>query len=208
VLLALIFAAPVIRVPLMVLLNPLAAYLLMPARMDALFAGVLAAWLMRSPPHAKAIERHRALLWIAFAVLLLGVVLASVGSRQYRVSKQTIEYFWMAAFYLVILLLVASARTHRPWIAMASAPLRWAGIGAYTLFLFHFPVLLTMPRFVTSGWVVPASLAVLLPIAFLSWHLIEKPLIALGHRLFPYRAAAAAPMPLEQLSPAVGPSPR
>jgi peptidoglycan/LPS O-acetylase OafA/YrhL len=162
VLLALIALAPVIRVVLMTHLSPLAAYILMPARMDTLFAGVLAAWLMRSRPHAEAIARHRVALWLALGILLLGVALASGSSRPLSILKQTSEYFWMAALYFVILLLVVSTKTHSSRVVAACAPLRWAGIGSYSLYLFHFPVLLTMPRFVSGEMVVPASLAALL----------------------------------------------
>lgn len=187
VLIVLIGLAPLIRVLLVTHANPLSAYILMPARMDSLFAGVLAAWLLRSKTHAEAIERHRAALWIALGALLCGVVAGSARNRElFFAWRQTFEYFWMAAFYFVILLLVVSNKTHRPWIGIVCAPLCWAGIGSYSLYLFHFPILLTMTRFVPDGMIVLVSLVSLFLMAFLSWHLIEKRLIALGHRLFPY----------------------
>jgi peptidoglycan/LPS O-acetylase OafA/YrhL len=191
--------APLLRVLLIKHVNPLSAYILMPAQMDSLFAGVLVAWMMRSKPHAAALERYRFAFWIALGVLLCGAVVLTPRNRGLVFPwTQTFEYSWMACLYFVMLVLVVTARVQKPWVGLALRPLCWAGIGSYSLYLFHYPIRQVVSQFYTGatvGMIALISFVLVSILAFVSWHLIEKHMIALGHRLFAYEPPRSAVTP-------------
>jgi peptidoglycan/LPS O-acetylase OafA/YrhL len=117
------------------------------------------------------------------------------------------QTFVSIGFACAILLVVAAEWRGR-WCAL----LRWAGIGAFSIYLFHEPArgvaiaLLGFPPL--SAPIVPVlSAAVVVPVAWLCWVAIEKPCIAYGHRRWPgrpRRAQAALDGPFQTASSAPG----
>ncbi len=182
VLLALILAAPAVRAVLHAAGYRHAAYEFMPARMDALFAGVLVAWAYRQP---GLIARRRGTV-LALTAAAGAVVVAIVA------AGQDVLDWWMAVpgysavaiFFAGIVALVASGKERGGIVVWA---LSRAGLGAYSIYLFHMPVLgLMADYFGTWPRAIAASLAMLTLLAWACWMLIERPCIALGHRILRY----------------------
>jgi peptidoglycan/LPS O-acetylase OafA/YrhL len=86
-----------------------------------------------------------------------------------------------SGFLLFALTSVASRRT------LTSAPVRWLGRISYSLYLFHAIVLLAMLNLLFGRiplWAIWAlTLCAALLLATLSYRLLERPSITLGHRL-------------------------
>ena len=151
-----------------------AAYVLMPCRMDALMLGVFGAWLVRNR------EVRARYLYIALCITMLGTVpfiAANQGINSPVMS--TFGYSWLAMMYF-LLLLVAVRSTHR---VFHLRPMAYAGTLAYGLYLLHQP----------TGWLLrgaPArldllqlgALAAVFILAHLSWFSFERPLVKLSHR--------------------------
>ena len=194
--LAAIAIAPVFRILVLYLMpdNALAPYVLLPARMDALFMGVLAAWLWRDEGwRARLFSWRRPLLAIFLVMtvaLLLNLYRIGIGYK-----TQTAGYTVIAFYYLLALLLAVSARPARPWLAVLRAPLCWAGLGAYSIYLFHRPIQGLVVYFMgsDSGAAQLVSLLVIAAVAWVCWRFVEKPAIAYGHRTFLYRTRTPRP---------------
>jgi peptidoglycan/LPS O-acetylase OafA/YrhL len=198
-------AAPVLRI-LLHDLPPLpgyAAYLLMPARADALLLGVLGAWLIRQDLIRRWLETHRGLLYAVLAVFGLGVVALHQGGFGFLdFAMIAFGYAWMAGFYLAVVL-IAATETRGPLAFVLQRPgLRYLGRISYCVYLIHrivlalahaillkqAPVLRTWP----DAWVTLAAVAVTVGLASLSWHCLESRLVELGHG-FKYRHAEESP---------------
>lgn len=182
VLIALIAAAPFARVAAFALGSPHAAYLLLPCRMDALMIGVLIAWAMRDEVWAGRLRRNTrrigALAGLAFAGMLM---LAASGKGHLDPFMSIFGYSYIAVFYGVVLLWVVAAEYRSPAIA---EPLRWAGLGAYSIYLFHTMIVMGSHALLAP---IPATIAACVATAAVAWicyKLIEKPCIQLGHRRF------------------------
>lgn len=173
--------------------NTTSTYVLLPCRMDALFIGVLAAWAVRQPGIPTALRRYRAFL--ACFAALLGFVLLRFAARGHAdpldEPMQGIGLLCVAAFYATILLLVSAAS--RPEISAALKPLTWLGFGAYSIYLFHLPLLEFAQTRVHPEWMADTVAAVLTAlVAAVAWFAIEKPAIGFGHRVLGYGRQGAA----------------
>lgn len=181
VLLACVGAAPLIRTAFYLLLPHagIACYVLLPCRMDSLMLGVLAAWAVR-----KGIRVPRKILYIAFLIFGVGMLaLTFKAPDQSSPLMMIMGYTWLALFYLTILLIVVSGGFR----LFRIRPMTSVGLLAYGLYLYQ-----PLNWLVHGGWPVIAdlegalrtvvSLALLFALAKLSWQLIEKPLIRIGHR--------------------------
>jgi peptidoglycan/LPS O-acetylase OafA/YrhL len=192
VLAALIASSPFIRLALTELYqNYYAAYFLLPARMDTLLFGVLAAWMVRQPMVLRRMADRRNALMVGCLVLFLG--LAWLTYAKIDVIDPIMSYLgysWIGAFYFSALLLIVS-RSSPGKIPMLLRPLCWLGIGAYFLYLFHIPVSLIV-RMAGLGWTTSQilSLVLLCPFSFLSWHLFESRFVSLGHHRLKYRTVS------------------
>ena len=164
--------------------NHFAPYLLLPGRMDPLFFGVLAACLVRNADALSWINNNRMKLTSAAAVLCAILVAFSIfrpswfGTVMYGVGFSCI-----ASFYFLIVLLVASRSSQR--LPRILKPLSWMGIGAYSLYLFHLPVL-EFAQWATPTHSIIVTFILLFIFSFVLWHVIEKPLIFYGRDMFKY----------------------
>ncbi len=183
VLVALIAAAPLCRIAAVLSGHPFAAYMLMPCRMDALFLGVLIAWATGAPQGQDFLLRHRTIVGALGAVTgCLLVVALVLKLDSLSAPMATAGYTVVALFYGSIVSLCLRYR-----LPTALTPLAWAGLGAYSLYLFHTPFQLEGyalfgPHPVALAFMV-AGLAVT---ALLCWKIVEAPLIAFGHARFSY----------------------
>jgi peptidoglycan/LPS O-acetylase OafA/YrhL len=191
VLIPLICAAPAIRIVIAAYYgNAFAPYLLLPGRMDALLLGVLAAWLMRSEARTWLL-RERTI--VAGAALLLAcpmVIMSILKIDVLSFVMQSIGYTLIDLFYFAILLLVVTSERRMPALL---APLRWMGIGAYSLYLFHLSILIVVSTLlarymspINTHLAIMITLTLCAVVSFATWRLIERPLINLGHRSFRY----------------------
>jgi peptidoglycan/LPS O-acetylase OafA/YrhL len=122
----------------------------------------------------------------------------------------------MVAVYLILALSVAAAGTRETgW--LRSKPLLFLGRISYSLYLLHMPVKKVVfsvvdvhalgmkfseeNGFIAQALVFVGTLAVTVPLAYLSWRYIELPFVRLGRRLSPVRGKSP-PEPQESLAPA------
>jgi peptidoglycan/LPS O-acetylase OafA/YrhL len=158
-----------------------------------LLLGVLAAVATRDPGFAAAFARNRVALGCVFAGLLGGMVTLSIRlwnlpPMAYHLAAQ----FWIAAFYAMLIVWVTAKPSGAVGALMRFPALRMLGVVSYAVYLFHVPVMETVfalargqppaLRTTSDATLILASLGVTLGLAALSWHLVERPLLRLGHR--------------------------
>jgi len=195
VLILLIIAAPICRGLFWSEEKPgFAGLVLMPARADALLLGVLAAVTMRDPGFAAAFARRRVVVGWALVGLFGGMVaLAIYGGMLPPVVAHVAGHSWIAVFFTMLIVWVTSSSSGALGALMRFPALRALGIVSYAVYLFHVPVLGAVfalargqsPALLRAGDVplVLVALIVTIGLAALSWHVLEKPLLRLGHRL-------------------------
>jgi len=188
-----ILIAPILRIIAYYTLGNLGGFFLFPCRMDALFLGVLGAWVLRSPYWSGRLrDSRRALqfLTVFLGVGILQFMLLNAGIMSRLMN--TIGFTWIALFYLCVVLLAVDARS-RWWQSLLSCmPLRAMGLGCFSLYLFHQPVIGVIsalwhgsePRLgdSTDLLVLTTSIVTLLGVAWLCWIAVERPCIRFGHR--------------------------
>jgi peptidoglycan/LPS O-acetylase OafA/YrhL len=206
---AMIVAAALARALVRDRLGPAATYSFTPCRMDALALGALAALAVRAPRPAaylaaRATHGPRRLLVGGLALLALALALGKLA-RTGEVM-QVAGYPLIAAASALVLLgaVLATATTSAATItaALAWAPLRAVGRYSYGMYVLHAPLHLYVglpllarvgppadlgagPGLALAlGYVVAGSLATF-GLAALTFHLLERPFLALKDRLAP-----------------------
>lgn len=185
-----------------------AAYMLMPARLDALLLGGALAWLVRAPGGIASIRTLlRPVTYVALGVLVAVLV--------WRGSARNDPYMQVAGYLALSLLAVAIIARAIPRLSGDGAPTRLQRVVAnrqmqaigkysYAIYIFQYPVILVLetlletydpavleraPLAVALATFVVASV-VSFAAARLSWALLEGPALSLK-RYFPRRAATA-----------------
>jgi peptidoglycan/LPS O-acetylase OafA/YrhL len=176
-----------------------AAFVLTPARMDALAIGALLALVARGPGGLTQLApfARPAAVTCGFAVALI-----FVANRGFDVSSfvvATVGHSWLACLFgslLVIALTSTRERRVRKWLECRL--FTFFGRYSYALYVFHHPILFFMPAFLSFasfptlyGSQLPARLSYILLmtsisvlIAAVSWQIFEKPFLKLK-RFFP-----------------------
>jgi len=163
-----------------------------PCRADSLAIGMLAAVLWRREGFRPWLEAHCALLYGILGVLFAGVVALwkwSPESRTY--SMESIGFTWLAAFFVVILLLVL-IRRDGPLARLARmAWLRELGRVSYCAYIIHLVVNVICHSFLRHAPPATTDLRGALvtvfaafatyAIAWVSWRVLEGPLLNFGH---------------------------
>jgi len=170
--------------------QPIAGYVLLPARVDALATGVLVAMLVHFRPQWIAgNERRIRLAVLAFLMLWIGYEYVP-NPQAIRLAFLTHAGNSIAFAGLLLLVLISSGSAFCNFL---SAPwMRQLGNMAYSTYLLH-PILLCVvframkgydPLLRTFGDLVPLALALAatLALSWLSWNYFEKPLISRGRR--------------------------
>jgi peptidoglycan/LPS O-acetylase OafA/YrhL len=185
----LIVAAPLFRAASQWLGYPYAAYFLLPCRMDALFLGVLIAWWLANRSQQQPVLLRRPLTATIFGLLAIAYV-ALFFTRQTALNwgMSVGGYSVVALFYGACLMILLDGKHHQ-WAGGATSVLSLFGIGAYSIYLFHLPMLhLIMATFGPSILTLASATTATLLLACGCWLFVEKPCISLGHRVFPYRS--------------------
>jgi peptidoglycan/LPS O-acetylase OafA/YrhL len=196
VLLAVILAAPLIRVWLRATMGDhagLAAYVLTPARADALSLGVLCALLVRRDVVWDWLVNQLTVLRGITVALFCGLIFISVRGYDALSPQMTSwGYSWLALFYTGFLLLALVDTGGPAQRLLRSRVLGRLGTLAYCLYLIHIslmqsfrhPLAHWFPQAPVATWIsggiLGAGTAVL--VASLSWRYFEKPLLRRGHR--------------------------
>ncbi|HUQ86241.1 MAG TPA: acyltransferase [Vicinamibacterales bacterium] len=195
VLVTLIAAAPVTRIALHVWLPPpdIASYVLLPARWDSLFLGVLAAWMWRRPDGLNTLRRAVPLLrliGLAGLAVLAGLMIARQNMGSFGMAAG--GYTVIAICSLVLVLTAMLAPNGLVQRILRAKPLVWLGTISYGVYLFHRAVTGVMhgvwfgrsPRIddLAGAVVTLLALGVTLTLAQLSAHFFERPIVNFGRR--------------------------
>jgi peptidoglycan/LPS O-acetylase OafA/YrhL len=168
-------------------------FVLLPARMDTLFWGVLGAWLVRQTKTRSYIEEHLYFIYALFVVLGFGVLFLTFSNNGVISTVMcTWGYSLFGAFYLTTLLLCRFSKNKLVLALVTFRPLRGIGIISYFIYLFHMPIAGILhflyhgqiPNHYSSAGIIATlcALVVLFSSAFLSWRIFEQPLINLGRK--------------------------
>ena len=193
-----ILAAPLLR--LFLNLNyshgNLASFYLMPCRADALLLGVTAALLVRHQPIWEQLKSQRRRLALASIVLLAAFpyfILFKETDPVLSFWISTIGFSLLAVFYLGLLLLALTYSDGWFGRILRTSWLKALGTISYGVYLFHWVVVGLIfaifqhkrPWAQTSAehGLVLLALAFTIAIATVSWNVIEKPLLKIGHRV-------------------------
>ena len=195
-----IAAAPLLRIALLAAhTNPGLVSDLMPCRADSLAIGMLAAVFWRKETFRKWLSERSGVVYAILAALFVGVVVLWKWSPESQTfGMESIGFTWLAAFYVVILLL-ALVRRDGPIARLARmAWLRELGRVSYCVYIIHLVVnvfchsLLRRTSAATTDLrgVAVTLFAALLTygLAWVSWEIFEGPLVRLGHS-FKYQPA-------------------
>jgi peptidoglycan/LPS O-acetylase OafA/YrhL len=178
----------------------------MPCRADSLAIGMLAAIFWRRERFREWLSDQSGILYAILAALFAGVVALWKWSPETQTwGMESIGFTWLAAFYVVILLL-ALVRREGPIARLARMGwLRELGRVSYCVYIIHLVVnvichsLLRRASPATSDWrgaaVTVFSALATFVIAWISWNIFEGPLVRLGHS-FKYQPAAGIVMDL------------
>ena len=174
--------------------HPFAWFELMPCRADALFFGVLGAVGVRDPICRAWISNRRNLLRALIAFFAIGLpFVTQTNMRGNGLSMVSVMLSWLAAFYLLVLIYTFSFTQSLASRCLRWAWLRWLGMIAYGMYLFHEVVLsftldflgAASPSTSVARQLLASTLAVALTclLASFSWIFLERPLVQRGHRL-------------------------
>jgi peptidoglycan/LPS O-acetylase OafA/YrhL len=189
-----IVCVPLLRMFLLCVVHMQASAVITPvfSRADALAIGMLAAALTRGEAPLFSVARNTGKLHSLLAVLALGVAALWIYTPQSATfGMQSIGYTWMAAFYVVILLLAVG--NQQGWMARVFR-IRWLrelGIVSYCVYIIHIVVNVVLhavvlhkaPRISAPKGAVLTVLAAFATyaIAKISWMFFEAPLQRRGH---------------------------
>jgi peptidoglycan/LPS O-acetylase OafA/YrhL len=156
-------------------------------RADALLfgaaAGALVAWRLLPGGKGWTVLLH----WLAAGSVLVMVVMIATN----RVESGSLYDGGFAVFSVsVAIVLIDLTRSPRTWMArgLGCTPMRWAGRLSYSLYLWHWPVIIVLNsgRMGLSTWPTRAvDLSVTLALALASYHLVERPFLRMKRRWEP-----------------------
>jgi len=207
VLLGAIVAAPIFRMLTMHFFRVkwVGAYVLMPCRADALCLGVLIAMATRSTGVWARILSRRQYVHAALVLASCAGLWMIAGRFQPFTGRAFgLEYSFLAVVYS--LLLMSALVSRRVSSVFSWSPLRFIGIVAYGVYLFHAPLILTFEQASLYVWQTNQGITGLLAslvgviasigLAAVSWKYFEKPLVKRGHRQHYWATGKAVATPL------------
>jgi peptidoglycan/LPS O-acetylase OafA/YrhL len=185
------------------LMDPLAAYVLLPTRMDTLATGALVAVLVRGPEGREWLHRWAPVVLVVGVTWLGTLFLARRGLSELDPVVQTLGYS-VIALSCGGMIATAVDGTVFTWLrrALCAAPLLFFGKYSYGLYVVHQPIMLGLADLglqadairEVRGSAIPgvlvfavASVGASVAAALISWHLLEAPFLRLKKYL-PYRA--------------------
>ena len=181
--------------------NPLAAYVLTPARMDTLAVGAFIALVVRQPGGVMRLARWIWPICLVFVPALAAMLVWQHGLRLTNMIVQTAGYSMLAATFGAMLVAALTSSTSRGIGKFFAHPvLVFFGHYSYALYVFHHPVVLAMQKSFVNENGLPFFLgsqlayqllffslatAISVGLALLSWHAYEVHFLKLK-ALFPH----------------------
>ena len=147
-------------------------------RLDALLLGCLAALLLeKDSARTWFAENFKTWMWL-LCVLAYAILQLTQKVRTYSIVESA----------LLPLIIAGTVYGQRMWVntLLESRPLKWVGRLSYSLYLWQ--QLFSVPQPGSKlGWIQhwPWSIGMIFLMAWLSYKLVERPFIRLGHRLAP-----------------------
>jgi peptidoglycan/LPS O-acetylase OafA/YrhL len=175
---------------------PFAVGVMLPCRMDSLFLGVLLAWAMRDEDARSRFKQHNRKIFAALTASFL--YLLWMCFFQMQKPEFVFGYTAAAIFFASTIALIFSNDIKLPGIFTSLSPL---GLGAYSIYLFHLPILIIFAgdriQHTWREFILASALCALVALFF--WTFVEAPLIRLGHRAFRYsgKLSDSSQQPLE-----------
>jgi len=149
------------------------AFYLLPARAWEIGAGALLA--LAPPPKVENPWLRQALALLAGALILVSLRLPGGGIIFHGVAPSAI---WVV---LGTTLAIHLGNEGGNWltVGLAKAPLTWIGLISYSLYLWHWPILVFARYYLLRSSLSPAeaagAVALMLTLATLSWRYVERP---------------------------------
>ena len=193
---ACVVLAPLVRLGCALAGNGTAAYVLMPARMDALAVGALLAVLARTAPERLPSVAMLRASCAAALVAFAGLLAFQLPEPRQSMLMQTFGHTVLAGLFASMLLAALGTRGGMAARTFEQPGMRFFGRYSYALYVFHLPVAFFLDQYLfrvpdTSpilGSRTPALLLFVLVatgvsvcVALLSWHMYEKHFLALKH---------------------------
>ncbi len=179
----LILLAPVLR---LYAQNSMSGYILPFHRADSLMLGVLIAIAWQSKSGQAFIYSHKKYFLFALPLFFLGI--AYLVAVKAGLGKP-LPHFILAFFYTDLLILALINPLDKPGLLFGNKFLGWLGLRSYGIYLLHKPFRLVVIMFlekqsmVFESWVNLLLVTILLfGFAEISYRVIEKPMMNLGHR--------------------------
>jgi peptidoglycan/LPS O-acetylase OafA/YrhL len=187
-----------------------AVYTFSVTRMDALALGGAAAAALRIPALAARVLARRRRLWGASLVVFVAGALATRGYALATFGGASLGYSFLSVTCALSVLAAAASDLHGAatpvaWSPLRTAPLRALGTYSYGIYVFHKPLHDLVGKRVLARYgldatrspatacvYVLAGLVVSFAAAFVSYHVYEKPFLALKSRFVPRLAAAGS----------------
>lgn len=169
----------------------IAGYVLLPARWDALFFGVLGAIALRNEAGRNWLLRHTAL--IRSVSVLCGIIIIGLLVKNQGIGSWGMSWFGhttMAILSLGLILLATISTRSRTGRIFRNPVLIGMGTISYGVYLMHQPIAGLLhalirnqaPRItnMNDALVTLLALAITLALACLSWRFFERPLVQIG----------------------------
>jgi peptidoglycan/LPS O-acetylase OafA/YrhL len=181
-----------------------AAYVLMPARMDALAIGAVIALMFRDSAGRELLRRYARPVGLAAGGLLAAIALVQDGLGHEELLTQIGGYTLFAIGFGSLLIMAAEQQSPRLRRALEGRWLQFFGRYSYGLYIIHQPLILLLKERVSWVRHVPMVWGTQLPgqllfmllgigvttaLALISWHCWESPFLRLK-RFFPRRAVS------------------
>jgi len=182
--------------------NPVAGYVLTPARLGPLALGGFVAIAMRDVSDRRALARVAPMVVAGMSAVVVGILYVRRDLSYLDPVTQLVGFDALALLFAGLIVMVLTARPSSVLTRVfGSRLLRSLGRYSYAMYLFHQPLIIGLagvgltaaifPPILGSMW--PAELLVFLiatsattALAFVSWHVWEQPFLRLKER-FAYR---------------------
>ncbi|MFL6213826.1 MAG: acyltransferase family protein [Blastocatellia bacterium] len=142
--------------------------------LDGLFWGCALALLIHQPGWRDRLRRLTVLpLWLVYLAALIAVWTIPMS------------YSVVAESMLIPLVLIGTVLHSQTWIgrALEAKPMAWLGRLSYSIYLWQSALFVGRYQQAVDFQIWPLNVITLLTIAAASYYLLEKPLVAVGHRL-------------------------
>lgn len=194
-LILLIVLAPILRMLGLILdKTGMAAFFLLPLRMDSLLLGVLTAYLLRYNTVVQFVKKHFWFIKTAFLVIVTSLIALSLLSSQnlLRTTFQGNVLFFLAVAYILLLLIFLFSENRFLKLISYNKLLRLIGMISYSAYLIHNPMirichiylLNQSPKLTNYADIFATSIALLLTfsLSWISYHFFEKHFVRFGHK--------------------------